>query len=56
MGQARNRGTFDERTAQAIAAGRIKTAIKKEKIDVNLWLPSIAEVMAMMVLARRGEK
>ncbi len=62
MGQAKNRGTFEERKARAVSEGRIKTANKKEKptrggiysgIDYNLTL---AEAMMMLQFARQGRK
>lgn len=50
MGQARNRGTFEERKAQAIAAGRIKT--KREPAG-GFGMGGIYGLMASMFMRRQ---
>ena len=45
MGQARNRGTYDERVAQALAAGRKKVKFKQS----NPWLTRVGEGVLFML-------
>jgi hypothetical protein len=45
MGQAKLRGTFEERKAQAIAAGRIKVKYSKgSKVEEHLMLQVLREL------------
>ena len=45
MGQAKLRGTFEERKAQAIAAGRIKVKYSKgSKVEEQLMLQVLREL------------
>lgn len=53
MGQARNRGTFEERRAQAIAAGRLK--VKRSRSD-GLGIADIHGLMASIFMHRNVRK
>ena len=45
MGQARNHGTYDERVAQALAAGRKKI----KSTQNNPWLTRVGEGVLVML-------
>lgn len=53
MGQASRRGSFEERKAQAIAAGRIKV---KKSSALGFGMSDIYGLMASMLISRRNKK
>lgn len=54
MGQARNRGTFEERRAQAIAAGRLN--VKRSRSDGLSIIAYIYGLMASIFMHRNVRK
>lgn len=60
MGEAKRRGSFEQRKADAIAAGRIKEAKISEDIVAKRTINTVSEIpsetIMAIALAMKGEK